>query len=522
METHRPVADDPWNCIRVFRSLEVGPARIERQRVVTPYTLHTDEGTSTIDLIYRYERDVFDPTDPAARNLGAMITAQLALNYGLFADVIRFDGLFDEIDRDFLRDMAENTAREITVKKFLEHNPFLRGAAAELPAVKRDRHCWAKLEFVDTLGGTSKLSDAAPRSFGKDFGAHAVLSSGGKESLLTLGLLREIGRKAHPIFINESGRHWLTALNGYRHLAVNHPGTERVWTNSDRLFSWFLRHMPFVRQDYASVRSDEYPIRLWTVAVFLFGALPLLKRAGIGRISIGDEFDTSRRARLSNIHHYDGLYDQSAYFDRALTRYYGKKGWGVQQFSLLRNLSELLVQKTLAERYPDLQKHQMSCHAAHVDRDRVRPCGKCEKCRRVVAMLVAFDIDPRGCGYSYQQVDDCLHALATEGIHQESEGAQHLAYLLREKGLLRSGSAGLPDPRARSEVQKLRFDDQRAPRTLLPVDLREAVYAILLEHANGAVQRNGRGWRDFDPLNQEYSSEQNGRQVLWTPFTSAN
>jgi len=519
--SHR-VSDDPWNCIRVFRRLEVGPVRIERQRVVTAYTLHTDEGTSTIDLIYRYEQDVFDLTDPAAHNLGAMITAQLALNYGLFAEVIRFNGFYDETDRQFLRDMAENTAREITVKKFLEHNPFLRGAAAELPAVKRDRYCRAKLEFVDTLGSAKGSTVAKRWSVGDDCRKHAILSSGGKESLLTLGLLREIGTDAHPIFINESGRHWLTAVNGHRHLAVNHPGTERVWTNSDRLFSWFLRHMPFVRQDFANVRSDEYPIRLWTVAVFLFGALPLLRRDGIGRISVGDEFDTSRRARLSGIHHYGGLYDQSVYFDRMLTRYYSKKGWGVQQFSLLRNLSELLVQKTLAERYPDLQQHQMSCHAAHVDGSRVRPCGKCEKCRRVVAMLLAFDSDPRQCGYSTQQIDDCLRALATESIHQESEGAQHLAYLLKEKGLLEAGSGGLPDPRSRPEIQKLRFDNQRAPWSLLPADLRPAVYGILLEHADGAVVRDGRDWRDFDPLSHEESNQQIGREPLWTPFTWVN
>ena len=152
----------------------------------------------------------------------------------------------------------------------------------------------------------------------------------------------------------------------------------------------------------------------------------------------------------------------------------------------------------------------------------VRPCGKCEKCRRVVAMLMAFDIDPRQCSYSKQQVDSCLRALATDGIHQESEGAQHLAYLLNQKGLLGAGSGGLPDPRPRPEVQKLRFDDQRAPWALLPADLRMEVYGILLEHAHGAVVRHGRGWQSFNPLEQDESNEQNGRESLWTPFTSVN
>jgi hypothetical protein len=84
------------------------------------------------------------------------------------------------------------------------------------------------------------------------------------------------------------------------------------------------------------------------VAVFLFGVLPLLRRRGVARVAIGDEYDTTRRERFEGIPHYDGLYDQSRFFDEALTRFFERKGWGVQQFSLLRPLSELLVERTLA------------------------------------------------------------------------------------------------------------------------------------------------------------------------------
>ena len=74
-----------------------------------------------------------------------------------------------------------------------------------------------------------------------DPGRHAVLSSGGKDSLLTYGLLQEIGREVHPIFVNESGRHWFTALNAYRHFESKVPHTARVWTNCDRVFSSMLK-----------------------------------------------------------------------------------------------------------------------------------------------------------------------------------------------------------------------------------------------------------------------------------------
>ena len=138
------------------------------------------------------------------------------------------------------------------------------------------------------------------------------------------------------------------------------------------------------------MRADIYPIRLWTVAVFLFGALPLMRKRGIDRLVIGDEFDTSTRVRHKGITHYDGLYDQSRWFDNAMSRYFRRKSWGVAQFSLLRPLSELLIEKILVERYPELLRLQLSCHAAHADGDEVLPCGRCEKCRRIAGMLLAF------------------------------------------------------------------------------------------------------------------------------------
>ena len=114
---------------------------------------------------------------------------------------------------------------------------------------------------------------------------HCVLSSGGKDSLLTYGLINELNLETHPIFINESGRHWFTALNAYRYFKDNVPNTSRVWVNSDRVFPFMLRHMPFIRKDFADVRADIYPIRLWTVAVFLYGVLPLLKKTRSWKIA---------------------------------------------------------------------------------------------------------------------------------------------------------------------------------------------------------------------------------------------
>jgi creatinine amidohydrolase/Fe(II)-dependent formamide hydrolase-like protein len=427
------------------------------------------------------------------------MAVQVALNYGLFCGELVFHGPFDRADRQFLEAMARNTAREIFVKKFLEPNPFLIGDAAQLPAIKLGSYLRAKVllpgEVVEQRDGMT-----AGEGWNVDRARHAVLASGGKDSLLSQGLLSEMGLETHSVFINESGRHWFTAVNAHRHFADHVPNTVRVWTNSDRVFAWMLRHLPFVRPDFAKLRSDEYPIRLWTVAVFVFGALPLLRKRGVSRLVIGDEFDTTVRRTYRGILHYDGLYDQSRFFDHTMTRYYQQKRWNIVQFSLLRPLSELAIQSTLATRYPEFQKHQVSCHAATMRGERAYPCGQCEKCRRIVGMLKAVGANPENCGYSAEQIERCLTRIASEGTHQERHAIEQLAFMLWKQGLVPRPALGAIRALERPAVLNLRFDPQRSPMDDIPTDLRKPLYQILLQHVRGSVKRSGRLWIEFDPL----------------------
>jgi creatinine amidohydrolase/Fe(II)-dependent formamide hydrolase-like protein/GNAT superfamily N-acetyltransferase len=482
----------------VIDRLEIGPVRLEKKRLVAPYRLLAAGRTDTFELIYSFKDPVFDPEEAASRNLAAMMAAQVALNYGLFCREMVFHGPYDTLDRRFLRTMAENTAREIYVKKFIEPNPFLVGAAARLPVVKRKSYLQARLIFSDRR----RSPRAVWRPWQTDRARCAILSSGGKDSLLSFGLMQEIagarGDAVHPLFVNESGRHWFTALNAYRHFRDRVPNTGRVWVNSDRLFAWMLRHLPFIRADFADVRADEYPVRLWTVAVFLFGVLPLMRRRGIGRLLIGDEFDTTRRTRTQGIPHYDGLFDQSIYFDQTLSAYFLQKGWMISQFSILRPLSEMLIETILARRYPELLPCQMSCHATSKREERVVPCGRCEKCRRIVGMLTAIGIDPGICGYEAGQIRSCLEQVLARGVHQEGPAAAHLAYRLVADGHLTPAADHRSEPHP--EVMHLRFDPAGAPLTAVPVDLRVPLLAIFQEYAEGALERRGRRWLACDPL----------------------
>lgn len=497
-QSPRPRAqEDALAILNVIDELRIGRAKIEKNRIVCPYTIVQAGKEDTVDLVYSYEEDVFKPGDPVDENLADMIGVQLALNYGLFCTRIVFEGTFDAADRRFLADIAENTAREIYVKKFLEPNPYLIGPAAKLPAVRQTRYSKAELVFPGQAQSPAHIpwSPAESREDGI-----AILSSGGKDSLCSFGLLNEAGYEVHPIFGNESGRHWFTALNAYRHFERHVPRTARVWMNTDRIFAWMLRHMPFIRPDFASVRSDEYAVRLWTVALFLFGSLPLLRKRGVGRLVLGDEYDTTMRVNFRGILHYNGYYDQSRYFDNALTRYYASKRWRLSQFSVLRPLSEFLIQGILVSRYPHLFEHQVSCHAAHTVGPRVRPCGKCEKCRRIVGMVLANDGDATVCGYTPDQIKGCLEALSDGGLHQEAAASQHLLWVLQQKGLVKIPEDRKGIAKERPEIVKVRFEPERSPMDCIPRDLREPLYKMFLEHAAGAARRSGRVWVDINLL----------------------
>jgi creatinine amidohydrolase/Fe(II)-dependent formamide hydrolase-like protein len=492
-------ARDPLAVLEVLDRLEVGPVELRRDRLSAPYRVVRGDSEDVLDLTYSYRQPVFDPEAPGDRNLASMIAAQVALNYGLFCRKIVFRGLYTGEDRRFLRHMMANTAREIYVKKLLQHNPYLKEEVRGLPALKRRDYVRAELVFEPST--EAPASGFEPWHTERD--RYSVLSSGGKDSLLSYGLLTELGYETHPVFVNESGRHWLTALRAFRHFEREVPHTARVWTNSDRVFAWMLRHLPFIREDFQRLRADEYPIRLWTVAVFLFGVLPVLRARGIGRLVIGDEHDTTVEARHQGIPHYDGLYDQSRFFDNALSRYYLRKGWGVSQFSLLRPLSEVLIEKLLAERYPHLLRLQLSCHSAHKEGDEVLPCGRCEKCRRIVGMLRAFDADPAVCGYTEAQQEHALAALVDRGVHQEKPAAEHLAHLLSERGLLAEPRIGEARAHQRPEVVKLRFHPDKSPIGEIPVKLRRPLYEIFRAHGEGMLVRTGRRWREIERFGDE-------------------
>lgn len=487
----------------VLDSLRVHDLTVEPKRVKVNYTVQgPDKEAVTTELIFSYDVATFDKKKGADVNLASMMAAQIALNYGLFFKEIVFDGLYDAADQRFLIDMMENTSREVLVMKFLSPNEFLKPPYDQVQPEKLARYTQAKVVFTNTSFGSLEIPHTSPTP---DYGKYAILSSGGKDSLLTYGLVKELG-EAHPVFVNESGRHWFTAVNAYRYFKEAEPNTRKPWTNCDRVFNWMVRQLPFIKENFQNIRADIYPIRMWNVAVFVFSTLPVVRNRGIGNVLIGNEYDTTVKGNFQGISYYNGLYDQSKYFDNALTRYYQKKGWHLYQYSLLRSLSELLILKILVKRYPDLQRLQVSCHAAHEEGGRMLPCGNCEKCRRIIGMLKALDEDPGRCGYTPVQIERGLTALAAKKVKQIGSDAAHLYHLLLSGGLIASNEHTRKLARPHPEILQLRFDPERSLLSDLPAFVRKPLMEIYDPYADGRAHRKDKKWEPLSPDEQDLTA----------------
>ncbi len=480
----------------VFHKLLIHELIVEPKRVKATYSVIKDDGSEVSNqLIYTYNAPYFDMKSGRDVNLASMMVAQVALNYGLFFEEIVFDGLYDLTDQRFLKDMMENTSREILVMKFYGKNEFLKPPYDALEIEALSEYTAAKITFLNS--GFQSLQVPKERLHPKEED-YVILSSGGKDSLLSYGLIKELGIP-HPVYINESGRHWFTAVNAYEHYEEIEPNTVKPWCNSDRMFNWMVKQMPFIKENFQNIRADIYPIRLWTVAVFLFGTLPVALKRGVGNVLIGNEYDTTVKGNYKGISHYHGLYDQSKYFDNALTRYYSKKEWNIWQYSILRPLSELLILKILVKRYPDLQKYQVSCHAAHSENGKMLPCGVCEKCRRIIGMLMALDEDPKRCGYTEDQIKKGLAALENRGVKQLGSDAAHLYFLLVSKGLIGDTEHTRKLAKRHEEIVSLRFDNERSDIADIPLHIRKPLLKILSEYSEGSVQLRDRKWYTFAP-----------------------
>ena len=463
--------------LKCFDYILVERPRIGSRRVSAHYVLGIDGEELGYTLIHRYPERISKVE--AFAKLVSMIPA---INYGLFTPEIRFDFPLDPRDLKFFRDMMEVTARDIFVNRIIRRTGFVREEY-----IPRD----VTPEMAEPMAELLPESvEEEPIDFEPEYNKCAVMLSGGKESLLTYGMMKEVGCEVYPFFYNESGGHWRVAIPAYRWFERNEPGTRRVWSNADRLYTFMERNMRIL-QNVGKPRAEVYPIRLFFFAGYSFAFLPLIHKYGIGNLLFGNEYDDPRGLsyEYGGIPHYYATYDQSQDFEKYMTRWFAERGLGIRQWSAVRPITGLIVERVLYNRYPELFKLQRSCHSVHREGEDYVPCGKCFKCNGILTFLLANGIDPTLINYKPEHVEGLAKRIKGGKIRLDRDELEHSLYLIKRRNF-----DFQLDGKPHWHVEMLHFDGRNSGFDAIPEEFREKVYRLLEPYTKGYVYLKGGRW----------------------------
>ncbi len=472
-----------------FKSIKAHEPSIRKRNIEVMIELENLEGEkATFFLQLAYEEPLEDAYLPFLR----LASAMPLMNYGLFSEELQFDFEMSRGDHELLKDLLDVFSKDIFVNKIARHRAdyIIHDFLPEDDEItKESAKPRARIEAKSLIRDVPIASDLDANSCG-------VLSSGGKESLLTYCILKELGAKVHPLYVNESGGHWRTALPGYRYHSRNEPLTGRVWTNVDRFYVFMLDNLRIIRRDHRRVRADTYPIRLCIFPFYVFVLLPLFASRHLGNLLIGSEFDDPRLEPVYNgIRHYYGVYDQTQDYDVRMEEWYKKRMPGLRQWSVVRPVSGFIVERVLTQRYSDVAKAQRSCHSCHFEGDDIVPCGTCTKCLGVILFLHANGIDPGSLAFRHQDVERFSSNYQKTGVRLDQEEKEHALQLASEKGIEVEGNN-------HPHVEGIHVHPSTGDLALMPKQFRDGLLRILGEHSNGFWVLEGDDWvkNDYEEI----------------------
>lgn len=406
------------------------------------------------------------------------------LNYGLFSEEFQLNFPLSKADYSLLNDLNITFSRDIFVNKIAQGtNPYILPEFFPDPKTitPNDGEPHAVIHVPQIIDDTPLITEVDPMKSG-------VLSSGGKDSLLTYGLLKELGSTVYPLYVNESGGHWKTALTAYRYHRRAESHTRRVWTNVDRFYTFMLDHLRFIRPNHRTIWHDTYPLRLCIFPFYIFSLLPLFIEEKIGNVLLGSEFDDLRYdLRYQGIQHYFGIYDQHQDYDIRMNQWYSQRIPGLYQWSALRNISGLVGQNILVRRYPTLAKLQRSCHSCHIKKNVVYPCGSCSKCLGILLYLLANDLDPRLMKYQKKDIDYFYANAGASSLKLDKDEKDQSFFLLRQHG-------SIPIVHCVDHVQKIHIHPQTCDPSLFPERYREKLLQIFEEYTIGYCILHEQQW----------------------------
>ena len=460
-----------------FDNIEVSIDKIEKRRI-TGYIKLDD---FSYKLIFTYAEDI-----DVDRNIAGLILTMPAINYTYFSRKFTLNFPVTERDIKLVKDFMLINAHEVFINKIINR-----------------RYDYIKPEFIpsekdinqENADGITELVCPEIVEEEKSWVIRedrvAIMSSGGKESLLAFGIFNEINKPEnnYAFYFEESGSHWLTAKTAYDYYRNNYNNIMKVWSNTDRFYHEALKHLKIIKQEMIDIRSDDYPIQVFIFPLYIFLLLPLIKKYGIGNIIMGDEFDDPRGMEdYKGLKYYYGIFDQTYDFNHMLSIYFRDKGINSSVYSIVYPVTGYVEEKVLMNRYRDLFLQQRSCHSCHEKNGLIYPCGKCSKCLGILLFIESAGGNPRDIMYSDADVRLLGHRLLKSRLRLDPDEKEYAESKLRFTGHV--------NPEINHVAGMHIMPYEKYVLSAVPENFREPIRRILSESTCGIYELKDEKWQE--------------------------
>lgn len=463
--------------VAAFRSLSVQDVKVEKRRISGTVSVTLRDGTrKDFRLIFSYSGDI-----SADLNTAGLIITMPVINYTYFSEKLVLDFPVSQNDREIISEFLKINAREVFINKICRRRyeffreEFLPGESDITPENAEGRTVLEAREVYQDNPEMRNFSDSS-----------LVLSSGGKESLLTFGMLKELNNDVHACFFNESGGHWKTAKTSYDYFDKNFSNVSKIWSNVDRFYRFMLEQLDFLDMNIVKRRADTYPVRLFIFPVYIFASIPLIRKHGIGNLLMGNEFDDPREMPLFHgMRHYFGVFDQSSDFMKMMTLYFERKGINSRIWSAVYPVTGIMVEEILMKRYHDLFLQQRSCHSCSDHNGSIRPCGTCTKCLGVMMFILSAGGNPGEIQYASDRIDSLEENVRSSRMRLDPD---ELSFLKNNLW----GDDSLPGADHVRGIHVIPGESEILAE--IPETLRKGIRAILEEYCNGVYSLVNGTW----------------------------
>jgi hypothetical protein len=170
-----------------------------------------------------------------------------------------------------------------------------------------------------------------------------------------------------------------------------------------------------------------------------------------------------------------------------MNEWYEKRVPGLYQWSALRNISGLVDQKILVDRYPQLAKQQRSCHSCHNENGKMYPCGTCSKCLGVMLYLLANKTNPAIMNYRKKDIEYFYNNVGASSLKLDKDEKDQSFFLLKGKGTV-------PVVSFVDHVQKMHVHPTTCDPQLYPEQFRDGLLKILEEYTTGYCRLKNGEW----------------------------